>query len=164
MEKKISRRSFLGTTVKGALGLVTVAIVPLNLLTACGEESVDTSAMANLGPLDKLKEGPFPKPVNYEVTVQDAWVEQELIGSVYINLVEGELLILSPICTHLGCTVSPNENLEVGTFRCPCHLGIYDEYGVNISGPPPRPLDIFKPYLVDGNVLIPILDPTIREA
>ena len=31
----------------------------------------------------------------------------------------------------------PKEN----DFFCACHEGYYDEFGTNISGPPPRPLD-----------------------
>ncbi len=36
--------------------------------------------------------------------------------------------------------------LEQGTeqFICPCHQGIFDRTGLNIAGPPPRPLDRFE--------------------
>jgi len=42
-------------------------------------------------------------------------------------------------CTDLGCLVSWNK--ERGQFICPCHQGLFDRTGVNIAGPPPRPLD-----------------------
>jgi Rieske Fe-S protein len=42
-------------------------------------------------------------------------------------------------CTDLGCLVSWNRERE--QFVCPCHQGIFDKTGRNISGPPPRPLD-----------------------
>ena len=44
-------------------------------------------------------------------------------------------------CTDLGCLVSWDKQRE--QFLCPCHQGIYDKTGLNIAGPPPRPLDRF---------------------
>jgi menaquinol-cytochrome c reductase iron-sulfur subunit len=49
-------------------------------------------------------------------------------------------------------------------FYCPCHGGEYDEFGVNIGGPPPRPLDIFETFIQDGDVYISVLSPKKREA
>lgn len=42
------------------------------------------------------------------------------------------------VCTHLDCTVTylPDKR----KFFCACHEGWYDENGINIGGPPPRPL------------------------
>lgn len=45
-------------------------------------------------------------------------------------------------CTDLGCLVSWDKANE--KFVCPCHQGVYDKNGKNISGPPPRPLDRFE--------------------
>lgn len=45
-------------------------------------------------------------------------------------------------CTDLGCLVSWNRERE--QFVCPCHQGIFDKTGLNIAGPPPRPLDRFN--------------------
>ena len=42
------------------------------------------------------------------------------------------------VCTHLDCNVSYLP--EQRKFFCACHEGWYDENGVNIGGPPPRPL------------------------
>jgi cytochrome b6-f complex iron-sulfur subunit len=42
-------------------------------------------------------------------------------------------------CTDLGCLVSWSKERE--QFVCPCHQGIFDKTGLNIAGPPPRPLD-----------------------
>jgi cytochrome b6-f complex iron-sulfur subunit len=44
-------------------------------------------------------------------------------------------------CTDLGCLVSWNKERE--QFICPCHQGTFDKTGLNIAGPPPRPLDRF---------------------
>jgi cytochrome b6-f complex iron-sulfur subunit len=45
-------------------------------------------------------------------------------------------------CTDLGCLVSWSKERE--QFLCPCHQGVYDKTGLNIAGPPPRPLDRFE--------------------
>lgn len=41
-------------------------------------------------------------------------------------------------CTHLGCTVDWDGRRR--RYVCPCHHGVYDESGKNLSGPPPQPL------------------------
>jgi Rieske Fe-S protein len=50
----------------------------------------------------------------------------------------GELRVFKGVCTHADCNVTwrPDEN----DFFCACHEGFYDEFGRNVSGPPPRPL------------------------
>ena len=45
-------------------------------------------------------------------------------------------------CTDLGCLVSWNKERE--QYVCPCHQGTFDKNGVNVAGPPPRPLDRFQ--------------------
>lgn len=45
-------------------------------------------------------------------------------------------------CTDLGCLVSWSKERE--QFLCPCHQGVYDKTGLNIAGPPPRPLDRYE--------------------
>lgn len=58
--------------------------------------------------------------------IKDAWLEQDLEGFVYVNVEDENLLIMSPICTHLGCTASHAEatKQEDGKFfYCPCHGG-----------------------------------------
>jgi nitrite reductase/ring-hydroxylating ferredoxin subunit len=53
----------------------------------------------------------------------------------------GELRAFSATCTHLGCIVQFRKDLE--QLWCACHNGHYDLNGINIAGPPPRPLDKF---------------------
>lgn len=52
------------------------------------------------------------------------------------------IVAFSRRCTDLGCLVSWSKERE--QFVCPCHQGIYDKTGLNIAGPPPRPLDRFN--------------------
>lgn len=166
----LNRRDFLSKSLKGTAGLFAVSVLPIGL-AACSNEkgNVDTSTMANLGPLSELEKGEFPKKVPYKVTIKDAWAEQVMESFVYINKnnEDNTLLIMSPICTHLGCTAGDAdvEMQKTGVrFYCPCHGGQYDENGINVGGPPPRPLDTFESYVQDGNVYIAVLNPIKREA
>ena len=54
------------------------------------------------------------------------------------KLAEGSYRAYVGVCTHLDCNVAwlPDQN----KFYCACHEGWYDAEGVNIAGPPPKPL------------------------
>src|SRR5208282_2387503 len=87
-----------------------------------------------------------------EVTLKDA---QKLpAGSVLmfrfgpspamlIHHQDGRWIALSAVCTHLGCTVKYEP--EMDRIHCACHGGVYNAYtGANVSGPPPKPLTAYK--------------------
>jgi cytochrome b6-f complex iron-sulfur subunit len=87
-----------------------------------------------------------------EVTLKDA---QKLpLGSVLmfkfgtapamlIHHEDGRWIALTAVCTHLGCTVKYEPQAD--RIHCACHGGVYDAYtGANVSGPPPKPLKLFK--------------------
>ncbi len=74
-------------------------------------------------------------------------------GRFYISRLEdGGLLALWHRCTHLGCTVPWRE--DEGVFHCPCHSSIFTTTGEVVSGPAPRPLDLFPIEIVDGDTLV----------
>lgn len=87
-----------------------------------------------------------------EVTLKDA---QKLpLGSVLmfkfgtrpamlIHHQDGRWVAMTAVCTHLGCTVQYEPQAD--RIHCACHGGVYDPYtGANVSGPPPKPLKLFK--------------------
>lgn len=63
---------------------------------------------------------------------------------ILIRTPAGELRAFSAICTHLACTVQYRP--DFGHIWCACHNGHFDLNGINIAGPPPRPLE---PYVVN---------------
>ncbi len=65
---------------------------------------------------------------------------------------DGTYRALSATCTHLGCTVQYRPDLR--EIWCPCHNGIYDLDGRNISGPPPRPLTVFDVNLRGDEIFV----------
>jgi len=65
---------------------------------------------------------------------------------------DGTYRALSATCTHLGCTVQYRSDLR--QIWCACHNGIYDLNGRNVSGPPPRPLDVFDVHSRGDEVVV----------
>ncbi|HEX2622076.1 MAG TPA: ubiquinol-cytochrome c reductase iron-sulfur subunit [Phototrophicaceae bacterium] len=63
------------------------------------------------------------------------------------------------VCTHLGCL--PKWDPVNVRFACPCHGSQYQIDGTWITGPAPRPLDIFPSTITfeDGTVLETGADP-----
>ncbi len=55
---------------------------------------------------------------------------------------DGQIKAFNAVCTHVQCTVEFRETL--GDIFCNCHNGLYDLNGHNVSGPPPRPLEVYK--------------------
>jgi len=76
------------------------------------------------------------------------------IGGVPFVLINrgGTIRAFSSVCTHLGCRIKWRPQEEI--FFCPCHLGKFNADGVNIAGPPPRPLDEYKVEITGGNVFV----------
>lgn len=64
----------------------------------------------------------------------------------------GDFRAFSATCTHLSCIVQYRGDLK--QIWCACHNGIYDTYGRNVSGPPPKPLDEYAVNIVNGEILV----------
>ncbi|MGB2678287.1 MAG: Rieske (2Fe-2S) protein [Candidatus Acidiferrum sp.] len=65
---------------------------------------------------------------------------------------DGSYRALSATCTHLGCIVQYRGDLQ--EIWCACHNGLYDLNGRNISGPPPRPLEVYEVHLRGDEVVV----------
>ncbi len=62
----------------------------------------------------------------------------------------GAFSVVSPICTHLQCTV----NVEGAQLLCPCHGSMYDRAGNVLRGPAERPLRRFPAAVTNGELVI----------
>jgi nitrite reductase/ring-hydroxylating ferredoxin subunit len=70
---------------------------------------------------------------------------------LFFRKIDGTLIALKGVCSHMECNIlyKPEER----KFYCSCHKGWFDENGMNIKGPPPKPLEIFV-YTVEEDKLI----------
>jgi Rieske Fe-S protein len=58
-----------------------------------------------------------------------------------VRMEDGSYRAYTAVCTHLGCTVQYKSANKL--IWCACHNGAYDLEGRNVSGPPPRPLEVY---------------------
>ena len=82
-------------------------------------------------------------------------------GKLFISRVPEGFLALWQKCPHLGCSVpwdatgaSLDSIAAQGRFNCPCHGSLYDRYGQIISGPAPRPMDMFPITIDAGRIFV----------
>jgi len=71
---------------------------------------------------------------------------------VVVLAVDGEPLVLSASCTHLGCSVIWDAGDAV--FRCPCHGAVFDATGAVVSGPVNVPLKRLPFAVDDGKIIV----------
>jgi menaquinol-cytochrome c reductase iron-sulfur subunit len=165
VSKKVSRRQFLTYTLGGTAGflasgmlfpMVRFAVDPILRKGEGGQfhdvnlkESDVTDTPRAVQFTEHRKDGWYNPPKGETMT---AWVVRD----------KGQIIALSPICKHLGCTVNWEGNpMYKNQFFCPCHFGRYYKDGTNVPGtPPPKPLDRYQVKVENGKVLIGPLQKT----
>ena len=147
-EKRTSRRDFLKVVwVASLVGLFGQFGVALFNFFRPRQESGAFGTKVNAGRVDEFQPGT---------------VSHVQKGRLYISRLEdGGFLALWHRCTHLGCTVPWRE--EEGLFHCPCHSSIFTPVGEVVSGPAPRPMDIFPIEVVGGTIFVDTSNPIQRE-
>lgn len=63
-----------------------------------------------------------------------------------IKVSETDFRAFSATCTHLDCIVEYQNKKQ--RIWCNCHNGEYDLNGINVAGPPPRPLTRYDVHVV----------------
>lgn len=117
----------------------------------------------------KMKESDVtetPERVSFTVEQVDAWYESEETRIAWVFKDDkGEIVALSPVCKHLGCTVDWNSDKNnPNKFFCPCHLGLYEKNGANVPGTPPLgPLDMYEVKVEKGIIKLGAVVPN-KEA
>jgi Rieske Fe-S protein len=71
---------------------------------------------------------------------------------ILVRTSTGEFRAFTAICTHLNCTVQYRDDLQ--HIWCACHGGQFDLNGINIAGPPPRPLEQYEVNLSGDDVVV----------
>ena len=139
-----TRRAFLAAAGAAGIGYTAALAYPIyRYLASPAEMAASASAIS-------------------EVTLKDA--QKLAAGSVLmfkfgsspamlIHHEDGSWVALSAVCTHLGCTVQYEP--QMNRIHCACHGGVYDpRTGANVSGPPPKPLKKFNVAVSDAGVQV----------
>ena len=69
-----------------------------------------------------------------------------------IKTPDGKIRAFSATCTHLQCTVQ--YDTEGKRIFCACHNGVFDLNGINVAGPPPRPLVPYKVIEKEDDIIV----------
>lgn len=87
--------------------------------------------------------------------ISEGNAKEIVLGStpaIVINVPERGFVVLSRVCTHLGCLVQYDKKGK--RLLCPCHAGIFDLDGKVLSGPPPKQLESIPLKVEGGSLLI----------
>lgn len=71
---------------------------------------------------------------------------------IIVRTPAGELKAFDGMCTHLDCIVQYRD--DISRIWCACHDGHYDLNGLNVEGPPPRPLEEYTVVEQDGSIIV----------
>lgn len=113
-------RSLAAALVTGAVGTGCASVVAARVRPVDGRvrlNPADHPGLAGPGGFVRLQPEGYPTQV-YVLSTEDGHVA------------------LSPVCTHLGCTVE----IQGARLECPCHGSTYDRVGRVLRGPAERPL------------------------
>jgi Rieske Fe-S protein len=131
VEDRPTRRSFLDWLLGTTLGAVAISVLyPVVRFVTPPEVAEAPTSQVLAGKLSEL-------PPNSGKVFR--------FGSrpaIVVRTASGDLRAFSAVCTHLACTVQYRKDLQ--HVWCACHNGHYDLNGVNIAGPPPRPLERYQ--------------------
>lgn len=146
-----TRRAFVVGVAVGAAAVGAVAAVPiLRLLSSPLERSAGGEQWVSLGPADQF--GDERREVIYSYPHQDGWYTANVTKRVVVGKEGDGYLVLSTVCTHLGCGV--NWMAEEKKFFCPCHSGEFNADGSVKAGPPRKPLARLETRVRNGQLEI----------
>jgi cytochrome b6-f complex iron-sulfur subunit len=137
----VKRRSFVDWLLGGSLGAALVSVVyPVVefLIPPQVSEAPQNNIVAGKAAELKLNSG---KIFKFGAT-----------PGILVRTSAGELRAFSATCTHLNCTVQYRDDMQ--RIWCACHGGQFDVNGINVAGPPPRPLEQYTVNLSGDDVVV----------
>jgi menaquinol-cytochrome c reductase iron-sulfur subunit len=159
---RLSRSDFL----KGVTGIIASAIAAFYAIPAViylvspALRKQESDAWIPLGSLEKIPVG-IPTPFSFTLTTVNGWEHTGTSYGVFAVRKDADnVIVLSNICTHLGCRVSWHPDSQ--EYISPCHNGHFDIAGNVTYGPPPRPLDEYQTKVEEGNLFI--LNPPYKRS
>jgi menaquinol-cytochrome c reductase iron-sulfur subunit len=152
---EITRRSFFASLLGASAGLIAAIIgMPMFRYILYPVQAVSRSdKWTEIGDVSEFDNLNTPVTKTISLVQRDGWREVVSNQSVFVSRSgNGMLQVLSPVCPHLGCSVSWHENQN--KFICPCHGGQFAADGKRLSGPPPRGLDTLDVQIKDGKLQV----------
>lgn len=152
-EGKMGRRDFMKVVIAAISGVIGAAIgLPAIAYVVGPALEKGTDEWIRLGSVNKVEVN-IPALFKTVIEKQTGWINAEEEFSVYVLTTDGrEFVVISNICTHLGCKVRWIPDRD--GFFCPCHNGVFSKDGSVVSGPPPRALDRFESKVEDGILFV----------
>lgn len=142
-EGELTRRDFFKTAWKG-LGIL--AGIEIIAMSAAFMFSGKTSR--NASSVQLLEAGPVD---SFEPNTVSAFMG----GRFYLaRQQDGGFIALSLRCTHLGCSITWEEDKQ--RFICPCHSSAFDISGEVLNPPAARALDYYPVIIENGMVKVDI--------
>jgi Rieske Fe-S protein len=110
--------------------------------------------------LEKLREERLLKNKIFICSLQDlkkkegvSFVDFNLKPALAFKGTNDEPVLISSVCTHLGCTIQ--NKLNKGRLFCPCHISYFElETGKALEGPAKTPLPMIPFVVEDEKVYI----------
>lgn len=108
--------------------------------------------------LQKLREERLLKEKIFVCNIKDlhtrdgiSFIDFNLKPALAFKTKDGEPILISSVCTHLGCTIQNKTKKE--KLFCPCHMSYFDiNTGKPIRGPATDPLPLI-PHVVENEKL-----------
>jgi menaquinol-cytochrome c reductase iron-sulfur subunit len=157
LETRPDRRSFL-SLVTGLLATLLGLLVAIPAVGYClgplWRKSGDDATFVDVGPITNFPLGEWRLHA-LEVVQKDGWKQTRARHAILVRRQgpgDREITVLSSICPHLGCPVTWHP--EQSEFLCPCHGGVFDVDGKQLSGPPPRGLDPLESEVRAGHLWV----------
>jgi len=159
-DQGVSRRQFLNYCLTGVGGFLATGMLAPMIKFAVDpalKKGESTGNMVSVCSESELTE--VPQSFNFTFKIKDAWLgEKETPLTAWIYKEGNQVIALSPICKHLGCTVNWKD--DESRFYCPCHNGYYEKNGLNVPNTPPmKPLDTYQVEVKNGQVYLGVVEP-----
>jgi len=147
-----SRRGFLKLAMV-VLAFLNGLIVGIpSLRSVIRSSPPPKTGWSEVGDVTALTEN-TPVKMNFVTQSEDAYLRGTAVRSVWvIKGPQGAFTVFSPVCTHLGCYFTWND--QSGHFECPCHGSVFSMAGQVLGGPAPRPLDALPTKVENGRLSV----------
>lgn len=154
---EVSRRQFLNYTLTGVGGFMAAGMLLPMVRFAIDPIMKQGAGQDMVAVVEESKITEEPQRFTFKVNQKDGWYESEVTQAAWVfKDKNGDIVALSPICKHLGCTVDwGTDPSHPNQFYCPCHGGRYTKDGTNVKGTPPlAPLDVYQKEVKDGKLYL----------